>query len=71
MCRWNLFETNLKIYITNKTDIYYIDVIWSLDILFLEDYGPENIRGYKYDLVVTDIFSKFGWTVPFEKMHNP
>ena len=53
-----------KIYLTNKTDVYHIDDIWSLDILDLKDYGPENNRGYRYILVIIDTFSKFGWTVP-------
>ena len=53
-------------YITNKTDVYYIDDIWSLDILDSKDYGPENNRGYRYVLVVLDNFSKFGWTVPIK-----
>ena len=52
-----------KNYDTNKTDIYYIDDIWSLDILDLKDYGSKNNRGYRYVLVVIDNFSKFGWTV--------
>ena len=51
-----------KNYATNKTDVYHIDDIWSLDILDLKDYGPENNRGYRYVLVVIDNFSKFGWT---------
>ena len=50
-------------YATNKTDVNYIDDIWSLDILDLKDYGPENNRGYRYVLVIIDNFSKFGWTV--------
>ena len=50
-------------YSTNKTDVYHIDDIWSLDILDLKDYGPENNRGFRYVLVVIDNFSKFGWTV--------
>ena len=29
-------------YTTNKTDFCHIDEIWSLDILDLKDYGPEN-----------------------------
>ena len=53
-------------YITNKTDVYHIDNIWSLDILDLKDYGPENNRGYRYVLVIIDNFSKFGWTVPLK-----
>ena len=55
-----------KNFITNKTDVYYIDDIWSLDILDLKDYGSENNRGYRYVLVVIDNFSKFGWTVPIK-----
>ena len=55
-----------KYYPTNKTDIYYIDDIWSLDILDLKDYGPKNNRGCRYVLVVIDNFSKFGWTIPLK-----
>ena len=53
-------------YATNKTDVYFIDDIWSLDILDLKDYGPENNRGYRYVLVVVDNFSKYGWTIPLK-----
>ena len=52
-----------KNYPTNKTGVYLIDEIWSLDILDFKDYGPENNRGYRYVLVVIDNFSKFGWTI--------
>ena len=55
-----------KYYLTNKTDVYFIDDIWSLDILDLKDYGPENNRGYRYVLVTIDNFSKYGWTVPLK-----
>ena len=55
-----------KNYITNKTDLYYIDDIWSLDILDLKDYGTGNNKGYRYILVVIDNFSKFGWTLPLK-----
>ena len=30
------------IYVTNKTDVNHNDDVWSLDILDLKDYGPEN-----------------------------
>ena len=56
-----------KYYATNKTDVYHIDNIWSLDILDLKDYGPGNNKGYRYILVVIDNFSKFGWTLPLKK----
>ena len=55
-----------KYYPTNRTDVYYIDDIWSLDILDLKDYGPENNRGYRYILVIIDNFSKYGWTTPLK-----
>ena len=53
-------------YATNKTDVYHIDDIWSLDILDLKDYGPENNNNYRYVLVTIDNFSKFGWTIPLK-----
>ena len=56
-----------KYYPTNKTDVYHIDDIWSLDILDLKDYGTENNRGYRYVLVIIDNFSKFGWTIPLKE----
>ena len=59
-----------KNYITNKTDVYHIDDTWSLDILDLKDYGPENNRGYRYVLVIIDNFSKFGWTIPLKNKNG-
>ena len=55
-----------KNYSTNKTGIHHIDDFWSLDILDLKDYGPEINTGHRYVLVIMDIFSKFGWTVPLK-----
>ena len=55
-----------KYYPTNKTDVYYTDDIWSLDILDLKDYGFENNRNYRYVLVIIDNFSKYGWTIPLK-----
>ena len=55
-----------KNYPTNKTNVYYFDDTWSLDILDLKDYGPENDRNYRYVLVIIDNFSKYAWTVPLK-----
>ena len=55
-----------KYYPTNKTDVYHIDGIWSLNISDLKDYGPKKNRGYRFVLVTINIFSKFGWTVPLK-----
>ena len=59
-------ETPKKSYPTNKTDVYHIDDIWSLDILDLKVYHPKNNRGYRYALVMIDNFSKFGFTIPLK-----
>ena len=55
-----------KNYPTNKTDVYLIDEIWSSNILELNEYNPENNRGYRYVLVTINTFSKFDWTVPLK-----
>ena len=55
-----------KYYATNKTDVYHVDDTWSLDILDLKVYGPENNRGYRYVLVIRDNFSKICWTIPLK-----
>ena len=51
---------------TKQMFIILLTFIWSLDILDLKDYGPENNRGYRYVFVIIDNFSKFGWTVPIK-----
>ena len=74
-----MFQENIKVFIneiyskppkrncaTNKTDVYHIDDIWSLGVLDLKKYCPENNRGYRYVLVIIDNFSKFGWAVPLK-----
>ena len=58
-----------KNYATNKTDFCHIDDNWSLDVLDLKVYGPENNRGYRYVLVIIDNFSKIGWTVHLKNIN--
>ena len=53
-------------YPTNKTDVFYTGDIWSLYILDLKIYGPENNRGYRYVLVIIDKFINFGWSIPLK-----
>ena len=43
-----------KNYLTNKADVYHFDDIWSPDKLDLENFGPENKRGYRYVLNIKD-----------------
>ena len=56
-------------YPTNKTMIKSIDDTWSSDLLDMNDYGTKNKNGYKYNLVVIDIFSNFGWKTPFKNKY--
>ena len=59
-----------KNYATNKTDVYHIDDIWSLDIPDLKNYVPQNNRGSRFVLVIIDKFSKYGWTVPLKNKNT-
>ena len=55
-----------KSYPTNKTDVYHIDDVWSLDRIDHNHYGHENNRGCKNVLVIMDNFSKFDWRKPLK-----
>ena len=61
--------TQKKNYPINKTDVYYIDKKWRLDNFDLNNYGPENNRGYRYILVLIDNFSKFGCKIPLRNIN--
>ena len=45
------------------TNVYQIDVIWSLGIIVLKDYGFEKKNDNRYVLVLIDNFSELGWTI--------
>ena len=61
-----IYTKPLKKNPTNKTNVYHIDDICSLDTLGLKDYDPENKGGYRHVSVVINKFSKFGWTNPLK-----
>ena len=44
----NLLQKTEEICITNITDVHHFGDIWGLDILDLNDYGPQKPRGYRY-----------------------
>ena len=58
-----------KSYGTNKTITRSIDDTWSSYFLDMNDYGPENNRGYRYVLIVVDNFSEFGRTIPLKNKY--
>ena len=56
-----------KFYILSKTDLYSIDNTWSLDKIDLKGFGPEKSRGFRYVVLITDVISNFGCTLPIKK----
>ena len=44
---------------------YGIDEIWAADLVEMQKYSKWN-KGFKYLLMVIDIFSKYGWIIPLK-----
>ena len=42
-----------------------IDKIWAADLVEMQAFSKFN-RGVRYLLTVIDVFSKYGWMLPFE-----
>ena len=42
-----------------------VDDIWGADLVDMKKLAKEN-DGYKYILMIIDVFSKFGWLVPLK-----
>ena len=45
--------------------VNHIDKIWAADLVDLQKFSKWN-RGYKYLMMVIDVFSKYGWIVPLK-----
>ena len=43
----------------------HIDEIWASDLVAMQQFSKWN-KGYKYLLMVIDVFSKYGWIVPLK-----
>ena len=43
----------------------HVDDIWAADLVDMQYYSSSN-KGYKYILMVIDIFSKYGWGEPLK-----
>ena len=44
---------------------YGVDEIWAADLVEMQKYSKWN-KGFKYLLLVIDIFSKYGWIIPLK-----
>ena len=42
-----------------------VDKIWAADLVDMQSFSRKN-KGYKYILMVIDIFSKYGWAIPLK-----
>ena len=42
-----------------------VDAIWSADLVEMESFNKQN-RGYKYILMIIEVFSKYGWAIPLK-----
>ena len=42
-----------------------VDEIWAADLVDMQYYARAN-KGYKYILMIIDIFSKYGWAIPLK-----
>ena len=45
--------------------VNHIDEIWASDLVEMQQFSKWN-KGYKYLLMVIDVFSKYGWIVPLK-----
>ena len=45
--------------------VNHIDEIWAADLAEIQQFSKWN-KGYRYLLMVIDVFSKYGWIVPLK-----
>ena len=45
--------------------VYHIDEIWAADLVEMQQFSKWN-KGYRYLLMIIDVFSKYGWIVPLK-----
>ena len=43
----------------------HIDEIWASDLVEMQQFSKWN-KGYRYLLMIIDVFSKYGWIVPLK-----
>ena len=53
-------RTNHKKFQKEENNILWVDEIWAADLVEMQKYSKWN-KGFKYVLMVIDIFSKYGW----------
>ena len=42
-----------------------VDAIWTADLVNMQSFAKSN-EGYKYSLMIVDVFSKYRWAIPLK-----
>ena len=56
-------KCSLRNYPIKKIIYNHIDEIWSIDLTDMVDYKNSNNKGFRYIIVIFDIFSKCNWAI--------
>ena len=67
MRKRKIFWSCWKKFDTKKIVVKHVDDTWSLDLINLTDCEKNN-KGYGYNLVVIDEFSKYGWWIAMQQL---
>ena len=46
------------------------DAIWTADLVDMQSFSRSN-KGFKYILMIIDVFSKYGWAIPLKTKTGP
>ena len=60
-----LLKPKLKRYVRRRVYASGVDAIWTADLVDVHRYARQN-KGYKYILVVLDVFSRYAWARPLK-----
>ena len=61
----NLLEPIRRRFKKRHVFVRNVDDTWAADLVEMQPLAPFN-DGYKYILMIIDVFSKYGWTVPLK-----
>ena len=60
----------MKNYQTNKIVYNHLDEIWSIDLADFSDYKTSNNKGFRYNFIIIDNFSKYLWAIPLKNKYS-
>ena len=60
----------MKNYPSNKIVYNHNNEIWSIDLTDMIDYKISNNKGFRYIIIIIDIFSKSTWAIPLKNVNS-